>query len=513
MSPLVDSAYGVSSSETTDTDKGVDKQAGPVTTGPSDATPAVPVSREQDADHMRQGPAAGADDDVSGQDGTGYSSESGDGDFSWSQAAGHDQAAGDEHYGGYPRQGPTNGAGDHGAGGGHDKGGADQPAGRGYVSGGGDAAVQAKGMTRYENADYMMQGPAAGEDEAGCAVAGDSSDWGGEPGASHPGSGGEASQFEGTKQAPTSLDTDAEPTEHPTPQPVTTDNGANSQNEPNAVAELSGDGGPPVESRMGQEATDNRDDGAVSTAGAQPDAAGIGLATPGPELAPQVQSSPGDNAEVHPGKSESAESSPGDADKPLPLEAERFKALEAELDKARQQISDLQAKNDEQADRFKEAETENAQTRQKIADLEADKVQQAARLDRIEQLLATTDGNPRDANTQAHGADAPGATPPQDASLDAREGSDHGTDAKQAEQAGHPRWRRVVSADNIGAAQTLIGAGDTVAQFVMHATPDGIVGLGTVTLGLTAFGLAKFEKHRKGRSDSPDKRQGGEGAA
>jgi hypothetical protein len=71
----------------------------------------------------------------------------------------------------------------------------------------------------------------------------------------------------------------------------------------------------------------------------------------------------------------------------------------------------------------------------------------------------------------------------------------------------------VVSAENFGAAGTLLSAADTITQFAMHATPEGVVGLATTVLGLAALGLGKAEKNRKGKDDHPDQRQGGEGAA
>lgn len=144
-----------------------------------------------------------------------------------------------------------------------------------------------------------------------------------------------------------------------------------------------------------------------------------------------------------------------------------------------------------EAGRLEAPETEPDAARQKISDLETElkavKDDQAARLDRIEQLLASPDRQP-------------GTSPDQDASLAAHEGTRQVNDAKNAEHAEHTRWRRAVSAENVGAAGTLVGAADTMAHFAMHAAPEGMVGLGAMVLGLASLGLAKAEKHRKGKA-------------
>jgi predicted nucleic acid-binding Zn-ribbon protein len=78
-------------------------------------------------------------------------------------------------------------------------------------------------------------------------------------------------------------------------------------------------------------------------------------------------------------------------------------------------------------DRFKALKTEHDADRQKIADLEAElkavKDEQTTRLDRIEQLLASTDRQPEDTGTPKRSADEPSTSRDQDASLDNRRAS------------------------------------------------------------------------------------------
>ena len=49
-----------------------------------------------------------------------------------------------------------------------------------------------------------------------------------------------------------------------------------------------------------------------------------------------------------------------------------------------------------------------------------------------------------------------------------------------------------------------MGAADTVAQFAMHATPEGVADLGAMVLGLASLGLGKAKKRRKEGHDGPD---------
>jgi hypothetical protein len=159
-----------------------------------------------------------------------------------------------------------------------------------------------------------------------------------------------------------------------------------------------------------------------------------------------------------------------------------------------------------ETDRLKALETEHDAARQKIADLEAElkavKDEQVARLDRIEQLLASTDRPQLEgANPPEHRTGQPDATRNQDASIDERRKSEEQRDTADAKPA---RWRRIVSSENAGIASALIGATGTVSDFVMHATPAGAVGLGATAFGLVSLGLAKIEKNRNVRHDRPD---------
>jgi hypothetical protein len=144
-------------------------------------------------------------------------------------------------------------------------------------------------------------------------------------------------------------------------------------------------------------------------------------------------------------------------------------------------------------------EAENADLKQQLADLRAEKDGQAARLNRIEQLLAATDRHPsadgdqdktepHDALAEAQDLESPG--------IAAREDVRSGADTKDDKPA---RWRRIASSENIGLAGTVVGAADTVAQFAMHATPEGMVGLSATVLGVAATLMSMAEKHKDGK--------------
>jgi hypothetical protein len=91
-----------------------------------------------------------------------------------------------------------------------------------------------------------------------------------------------------------------------------------------------------------------------------------------------------------------------------------------------------------------------------------------------------------------------GVSANQDASFDQRESALQTGESNRAEK---PLWRRAVTADNVSAAGTFGSAINTVAQFSMHATPEGMASLGLMMIGLAAFVLGKVEKHRKEKDD------------
>jgi len=156
-----------------------------------------------------------------------------------------------------------------------------------------------------------------------------------------------------------------------------------------------------------------------------------------------------------------------------------------------QRISALKAENASAQQRIADAD-------QKIAELEAKNDEQAARLDRIEQFIADSKKNPADSSAADHGGDKIAASSDhqtaQDTAISEHKASGETRDARDAD---NTRWRRITSAENVGVASTVLGAADTVAQFAMHATSEGIVGLGAMVLGVAAVGLAKLEKKRK----------------
>jgi len=196
-------------------------------------------------------------------------------------------------------------------------------------------------------------------------------------------------------------------------------------------------------------------------------------------------------------------------------EQERISSLETEhaetqhqLDRATQKIADLEARNAgleaenaENREKFGKIEAERAEDRQEISELKAQNADLAARMDRFEQLMARTDkSQPGDANGPDQSADPPdtsqvqGATSP---TIAERKASDQGSDTSDAERAW---WRRAASSENVGLAGGLVGAAQTMADFTMNATPEGIVTLGATALGLASAMMARAEKKRKGKA-------------
>jgi hypothetical protein len=134
-----------------------------------------------------------------------------------------------------------------------------------------------------------------------------------------------------------------------------------------------------------------------------------------------------------------------------------------------------------------------ADANQEIADLKAElKAAKNKQADLIEQPPAGVDKyQDKETGTPDHGADEPDGLRKQDALLDERITIGQRADTKREEQT---RWRRVASAENVGAAGTLLGAAD----LAMHGVPGLAVALGATAIGVASWGQAKIEKRRKG---------------
>lgn len=453
MSRPGDSVYAGSSLEAADHDHGRTRSSGSEV---AEAPPAEPRSRQGYAGYMRQEPAAGRDD-ASGETSLGYSadraSHQGDGA---GQSTGRQERA--DHSSGSPAD-----VGDHGAGVDHGAVSTGQTADSTHEPGTSDSAVQAQGMGRSRYADYMQQGPAAGRDDPGAARAARPGALDGDLGTSHA---ADDTHARGAGQEAAVSDPARESAEAPPALGV--GNGSNARDGTSSAAEPSGDEGITTDSSR-QQARDDSDHNFTSTADDEP--------RPAPPEQPIADHDPS----AGPGPSERTETPAADASKPLSPEAAQLKELQAENAQARQKIAELEAK------------------------LEAKSEEQAARLDRIEQMLARTDRPAEDTSAEASAEDEPTASQGQDVSRSSHKGSDQESNLNDAERS---RWRRAITAENVGAAGTLVSATETITQFAMHATPDGIVGLATTLLGLAAVGLAKTEKNRKGKDDHPDQPQG-----
>jgi hypothetical protein len=200
----------------------------------------------------------------------------------------------------------------------------------------------------------------------------------------------------------------------------------------------------------------------------------------GPASPDHDQQDPDRSEEADTGQPDQAEPAEPDTEHPLsPEQQQRISVLEAKLADATQKIANREAKDDARA----------------------------TRLDRIEQQLAIlerrtdsyarerADNKPAAAADQQPTPDA--ATAERGTTMAEHEGTRQASDAKDVDRL---TWRRSASAENVGLASTVVGAADTVAQFAMHATPEGVVGLGAMALTLASLALAKAEKKRKGKA-------------
>jgi hypothetical protein len=173
---------------------------------------------------------------------------------------------------------------------------------------------------------------------------------------------------------------------------------------------------------------------------------------------------------------------------------ERIDALEAENAESRQQLADANQKI--------------GTADQKIAGLEAElkavKDEQGARLDRLEQLLAAQrpaeNGRAPDQVLDKSSApvdqheiadSAPGRHLSEIAE---KKDGDVGVSGDDAE---HHGWRHLTSTENVGLAGAVVGATDVVAQFAMHASPEGMIGLTAAAISVAAAYMAKWDKKKE----------------
>jgi hypothetical protein len=167
-------------------------------------------------------------------------------------------------------------------------------------------------------------------------------------------------------------------------------------------------------------------------------------------------------------------------------------------------------------ERIDAEEAENADSRQQLADanqkiagleaeLKAVKDEQGARLDRLEQLAASSQRPPENAMAPDQAPDRPGATveqhePPDSSTgkhLSEITGNNNGDKQVNAYDARHTRWRHLASTENVGLAGAVVSATDMVAQFAMHASPEGIVGLTGAAIGVAAAYMAKWDRKKE----------------
>jgi len=208
---------------------------------------------------------------------------------------------------------------------------------------------------------------------------------------------------------------------------------------------------------------------------------------------------PSDDPDGHQDRVQQADPSAEHARTP---ERERIGALEAENADSRQQLADANQK-------IAGLEADNTDSSQRIAGLEAElkavKDEQGARLDRLEQLVASSQ-RPQE-NPMAHGqaSDRPGVTVEQHEAPDSSTGKhlseitgkNNGDKQVDGYDSRNTRWRHLASTENVGLAGAVVSATDVVAQFAMHASPEGIVGLTGAAIGVAAAYMAKWDRKKE----------------
>jgi hypothetical protein len=115
--------------------------------------------------------------------------------------------------------------------------------------------------------------------------------------------------------------------------------------------------------------------------------------------------------------------------------------------------------------------------------------------DKVKAAQQRSDRPPQGTNDPDSGAD--GNRPDQGTLLEDHEETGQGTDEKNEEKS----RRRIVTSDRVSAIAVAAGAINTAAEFGLHATPEGAIGLGVLAIGLIAKGLGKLEKRGKGKND------------
>jgi hypothetical protein len=169
-------------------------------------------------------------------------------------------------------------------------------------------------------------------------------------------------------------------------------------------------------------------------------------------------------------------------------ELERIDALEAENADSRQQLADAN---------------------QRIAGLEAElkavKDEQSARFDRLEQLVASSQRPPENTMASDQAPDGPGVTVEQHEAADSSTGKhlseitgkNNGDKQVDSYDARNTRWRHLASTENVGLAGAVVSATDVVAQFAMHASAEGIIGLTGAAIGVAAAYMAKWDRKKE----------------
>jgi len=217
---------------------------------------------------------------------------------------------------------------------------------------------------------------------------------------------------------------------------------------------------------------------------------GIHEDKPAPEGAPDADTAKDRQADEH-------------AERVTSPKQERIDALEAENAAAREQLADARQQITDSNQRISDLEAKNSEQAAQASE-------QSARMDRFEQVLtefqqhrdAGTSGPEHGDDKAATSADRPEAQdkakPKYGAEIAEHQNSSEGRDEKDSR---HNGWRRAVSSESLGLIGALGGAAQAAGDLAVHASPDGMIGLGLTALGVAQILKARAEKkaERKGK--------------
>jgi hypothetical protein len=163
----------------------------------------------------------------------------------------------------------------------------------------------------------------------------------------------------------------------------------------------------------------------------------------------------------------------------------KLDTMQAKVDESEARADKLESQHEEDQAKIKELESRLESTTSSEADTGKDP-------DKVKAAQQRSDRPPQGTKDPDTGAD--GNPPERGTLLEGHEATDQEAAAKRTPVS---RIRRAVTSDRVGAIAVAAGAVNTAAEFGLHATPDGAIGLTILGIGLAAKGLGKLEKRGK----------------